>query len=61
MIAPTQIYHASRGDDFKNIIKNILEKGKLKDKYLSRLLNDENLQKYDQAFTAISANKETNG
>ena len=60
MIAPTQIYHASRGDDFKNIVKNILEKGKLKDKYLSRLLNEENLQKYDQAFTAISANKETN-
>ena len=60
MISTPQIYNGIRGDKFKNLIKNILEKGNLKDKYISFLLNDENLQKYDQAFTAISANKEKN-
>ena len=60
MISTSQIYHGIRGNEFKNLIKNILEKGNLKDKYISFLLNDENLQKYDQAFTAISANKEKN-
>ena len=54
------IYYGIRGDPFKNLIKNILVKSNLKQKYIDELINDENIKIYDQAFTAKSANPKKN-
>lgn len=50
------IYKGDRSSSFKNFIKNILEKSKLKSKYINELISDHNMKYYDQAFTAASAN-----
>ena len=50
-----EIYYGSRGEDFQNMIKNILKKANLKEHYVNILLTDENLKEYGNAFTSDSA------
>lgn len=55
-----EIYLGSRGDDFKNMIQNILKKGKLKPKYIKYLTDKEAMKIFDKIFTAITANPNYN-
>lgn len=50
------IYNGSRGDDFKNLILSILRKGKLKEHYISILIDDESMKIYNDVFTSNTAN-----
>jgi len=54
------VYQGSRGLDFKEMIVGLLRKGKLKSKYIDLLTNDQNMREYDKAFTAASANQDSN-
>ena len=54
------IYLGSRGSDFKDLITKLLQKGKLKPKYIDKLTNYEGMKTYGQAFTARSANPDDN-
>lgn len=45
-------YYGLRNDSFKNLLWNILKKGKLKDHYIDCLLTPEALREYDKAFTS---------
>lgn len=57
----TGIYLADHyGDGFKNLILSLLNKGKVKKKYLNILLTDENLQLYSRAFTSDTAHETYN-
>jgi dsRNA-specific ribonuclease len=53
-------YSASRGEDFKNLIINVISKGRLKDKYIKLLTNPKSMEHYSNAFTAESFDKENN-
>ena len=55
-----QIFMGIRDASFKTLLTGILERGKLKPKYIDVLTSDENMRKYDQAFTAASANEHCN-
>lgn len=55
-----QVIYGIRGDNFKNLIKGILKMGNLKNKYIEKLVNDENIKLYDIAFTSKSANPVNN-
>lgn len=55
-----EIYQGDRGKPFKDLIRGLLEKGKLKQKYIDVLTNDKNMKFYSQAFTAASANSDVN-
>jgi dsRNA-specific ribonuclease len=46
------IYLGSRGDDFKNLIKSVLKKGNLKNRYIEMLTDDESMKVYGDAFTS---------
>ena len=48
------LHTGSRGDDFKDLITGLLEKGKLKQKYIELLTNENSMKKYGNAFTAES-------
>jgi dsRNA-specific ribonuclease len=54
------IYFGIRDASFRDMIKNILEKSKLKQKYIDELTTENNMKIYDQAFTAASANSKKN-
>ena len=54
------IYFGLRDASFKKIITNILEKSKLKSKYIEELTDEKSLKAYSQAFTAASANPNKN-
>lgn len=54
------IVYGKRGDDFKNLIERIFKMGKIKDKYIEKLVNEENLKLYDIAFTSKEANPDNN-
>lgn len=54
------IYFGLRDGSFRNMIKNILEKSKLKSKYIDELTDEKSIQAYSQAFTAASANPNKN-
>jgi len=45
-------YYGLRNDSFKNLLWNILKKGKLKEHYINCLLTPEALVEYDKAFTS---------
>ena len=54
------IYNGTRGDQFKALISGLMERGNLKDKYISVLTNADNMKKFSKAFTAASANSKEN-
>ena len=49
-----ELYRGSRGEDFKKLITDLLKKGKLKDKYIEILTNENSMKEYGFAFTAES-------
>ena len=49
-----ELYNGSRGEDFKDLITSLLTKGKLKQKYIELLTNENSMKKYGNAFTAES-------
>lgn len=55
-----EIYLGSRGEDFKNLIKTLLIRGKLIPKYLDLLTTEESMEEYAKAFTAESADPTNN-
>jgi dsRNA-specific ribonuclease len=51
-----EIYHGNRGEEFHNYIREMLSKGKIKDKYINSILTPDNIKILDMAFTHESAN-----
>ena len=47
-------FYAPRGEPFKNLIKNMLLRGKIKEHYVSQLLTKDALSVYSRAFTSNS-------
>jgi dsRNA-specific ribonuclease len=60
MTTTIEIYIGPRDDNFKKLITSILEKGKLKKKYIDILTNDTNMKLFSQAFTSPTANIDEN-
>ena len=56
----SNIYLAPRGDDFKDLIRGILVRGGLKEKYIDLLTNENSMEQYGNAFTAATAHAEHN-
>ena len=56
-LSSSSIYLGSRGEDFKQLIISMLEKGSLKPKYISRLTDEKSMEAYGIAFTAFTADK----
>jgi dsRNA-specific ribonuclease len=56
----TNIIYGPRDISFKVMIQSVLVKGKLKQKYINLLLDEESLQLYDLAFTNAEADPEKN-
>ena len=54
------IYNGARDQQFKDFIFGLLKRGKVKTKYVNKLLSKENLELYSHSFTAASANSEEN-
>lgn len=54
------IYNGSRGNDFKELIFNLLKKAKLKTHYINILLDENSLEYYNKAFTSDTADIENN-
>jgi dsRNA-specific ribonuclease len=50
-----KIYKGSRGSDFKDLIRMVLQKGKVKQKYIDELLSETNLKIYSIIFTDKTA------
>ena len=50
-----KIYEGSRGNDFRELIRKVLQRGKLLPKYIDFLTNKESIKEYGKAFTAESA------
>jgi len=51
----TEIYLASRGDDFRDFIRDLLKRGKLNARYMDLLTNEKSMKVYGDAFTYESA------
>jgi dsRNA-specific ribonuclease len=49
------IYRAPRGVEFKDLIRKVLQKGKIKSKYIDELLSDSNMRIYSVIFTDKTA------
>lgn len=49
------IYLGSRGADFKHMITKLLQRGKLKPKYIEKLTDQKGMKEYGLAFTARTA------
>lgn len=56
----TSIYQGFRGDDFKELILNVLRKGKIKKHYIEFLTDDEGMKIYNDVFTSSTANDKNN-
>lgn len=54
------IYKGSRGADFVNMIKNVLVRGNIKEKFIDKLLSKDAIGLYSIAFTHKSADPENN-
>lgn len=54
------VYYGARDEEFKNLIRSLLKKGNLKDKYIEPLLEPESMKVYGTVFTAESADSENN-
>ena len=57
---PAKVYLGSRGANFKLLISNLLQRGKLKPKYIELLTNKSSMESYGLAFTAKSADRVDN-
>lgn len=57
---PVVIYSGPRGADFKEMISNVLKLGKIKQKYIDILTNEDSLKYYNSAFTAYTADTVNN-
>jgi dsRNA-specific ribonuclease len=57
---PEKVYLGSRGADFKKLIAGLLDRGKLKPKYIESLTDEKSLLAYGKAFTAASADAKNN-
>lgn len=55
-----EIYFANRGEAFKNMIRKVLSKSKLKPHYIDLLTDDQSMKLYAQAFTHTSVNPNKN-
>lgn len=55
-----QIYLGSRGNEFRELIINILKRGNLKDEYIDILTDNHGMAEYGKAFTAVTANSDDN-
>lgn len=49
------LYLGSRGADFKSMITELLQRGRLKPKYIDKLTDQKGMEAYGQAFTARTA------
>ena len=56
----TEYYIGPRNNSFKKLIISILEKGKLKKKYIEILTDEDNIKLFGQAFTSPTANPNEN-
>lgn len=55
-----EIYYGDRGQEFRQYIKETLARGRIKPKYISAVLTDDNMKILDAAFTHESANPNRN-
>jgi len=55
-----EIHHGKRDESFSNMIRSILTKSGIQEKYMGKLLDDEALSLYDQGFTSGTANPDVN-
>ncbi len=56
----TDIYRAPRNNDYVNMIKAFLKRGKLKGEYISQLMTPDAMQVWDSVFTSLAANPDNN-
>ncbi|MDB4413668.1 hypothetical protein N9189_03990, partial [Pirellulaceae bacterium] len=54
------IYDGDRGENFTNMLRSFLKRGKLKDNVIDRLLAPENMEIWNDTFTHQSANSMNN-
>ena len=54
------IFEAPRDISFTNFLRNLLKKGKLKEKYINILLDKDSLKEYSNAFTSDTADELNN-
>lgn len=57
---PSKIYFGKRDASFKSLLISILEKGRLKRKYINTILDDEGMLEYGKAFTSDTADPVNN-
>lgn len=57
---PINVYLGSRGADFKHLITGLLNRGRLKPKYIDKLTDQNAMKSYSTAFTASSADAKNN-
>jgi len=57
---PKQYSFGDRGESFKNFIIKLLKRSKLKNKYIEKLVSNDNFQLYCNAFTHISIDNDRN-
>ena len=55
-----KVYEGSRGDEFKDCLRSVLERASLKRKYIDLLLSPEGMEIYNTAFTSSSADEYNN-
>lgn len=55
-----EIYYGDRGEKFKDFIRTLLTRAKLKTKYIDVLLSEPSMREYGTAFTSITANEHEN-
>ena len=60
LVNEDDIERGDRGSAFKTVIKNALQRGNIKEKYLDILLTEDSLKVYNTAFTHKSANPKEN-
>jgi dsRNA-specific ribonuclease len=59
-IGDTKLYLGLRGESFKKLIIGLLNRGRLKPKYIEKLTNESAMEAYNKAFTAASADEKNN-
>lgn len=59
-LSDNEIYLGNRTSGFRNLIKGLLERGRLLPKYIDVLLQENNLIEFGKAFTAKTADNENN-
>ena len=59
MLTEQEIYIAPRDNTFISLIRSVITKGNLKQKYIEPLLNEENMEIFSQVFTHKSVYTDT--